>query len=88
LCHPFAYGGPPAAHAVLSAERRRAALSSPASAATLSQRALPEGGAEMVAMESPREISADGGGPPETERSKPPLPGMSQEPEISKARSS
>ncbi len=41
----------PAAHAVLSAERMRAALSSPAGAPALLQRALPGGGAEMVAVE-------------------------------------
>ena len=43
----------PAAHAVLSAERMRAALSSPAGAPALLQRRMPEGGAEMVAVESP-----------------------------------
>jgi len=42
----------------------------------------------MVAMESPRKVSADGGGPAETERSKPPLPGKGQEPESSRARGS
>jgi hypothetical protein len=41
---------PPAAHAVLSAEGMRSALSSPASAPALLQRRMPEGGAEMVAV--------------------------------------
>ena len=35
---------------------------------------LPGGGAEMVALESPREISGDGGVPTETQRSKRALP--------------
>src|ERR1700674_5621295 len=53
----------PAAHAVLSAEGMPAALSSPASAPALLQPGLPGGGAEVVAAESPREISRDGGRP-------------------------
>ena len=43
--------GPPAADAALSAERMRAALSSPAGAPALLQRRMPGGGAEMVAVE-------------------------------------
>jgi hypothetical protein len=75
----------PAAHAVLSAEGMRTALSSPAGAPALLQRRMPEGGAEMVAVESPREIPGVGGGPTETERSKPTLSGACQRPETSRA---
>src|ERR1700674_4956778 len=79
---------PSAADARLSAEGMRAAFSSPTSAPALLQRGLPEGGAEMVALESPREISGDDGGPAETERAKPALPGARQKPETIKARGS
>jgi hypothetical protein len=79
---------PPAADAVLSAERMRAALSSPAGAPALLQRALPGGGAEMVAVEGAATIPGDGGGPTETERAKPALPGAGQKPETTRARGS
>ena len=77
-----------AADARLSAEGMRAAFSSPTSAPALLQRGLPEGGAEMVALESPRDISGDGGVPTETERAKPALPGARQKPETTRARGS
>src|ERR1700734_3864032 len=70
---------PPAAHAVLSAEGMRAALSSPAGAPALLQRALPGGWAEMVTVEGATTLSGDGGGPTETERAKPTLSGARQE---------
>jgi len=80
--------GTPATDAALSAERLRAAVSSPSSTAALLQRTLPGGGTEMVALESPREISGDGGGQTETERPKPALPGAGAEPETTRARRS
>ena len=67
--------GTPAADAALSAEGMRAALSSPAGAPALLQRALPGGRAEMVTVEGATTLSGDGGGPTETERAKPALPG-------------
>ena len=79
---------PSAADARLSAEGMRAAFSSPASAPALLQRGLPEGSAEMVALESPREISGDDGGPAETERAKPTLPGARQKSETTRAKDS
>jgi hypothetical protein len=66
---------PPAANAYLSAEGMRAAFPSSASTAALLQRALPGGGAEVVAVESTATIPGDGAGPAETERPKPALPG-------------
>ena len=52
---------PPAADAALSAERMRAALSSPAGAPALLQRRVPGGGAEMVAVEGAAKIPGDDG---------------------------
>src|SRR5712692_4569741 len=78
--------GTSAADAALSVEVMRGALPSPAGSPTLLQRALPGGSAEMVALESPREISGDDGGPTETERRKPTLPGAHQKPETTRAR--
>src|SRR6266853_2067257 len=72
----------------LSAERLRAALSYPASAPALLQRALPGGGAAMVAVEGAATIPGDGAGPAETERAKPALPGTRQKPETTRARGS
>jgi len=80
--------GTPAADAAVSAERMRAAVSSLPSTAALLQRRVPPGGAEMVALESPREIPGDGGRQAETERPKPALPGAGAEPETTRARSS
>src|ERR1017187_2140037 len=77
-----------AADASLSAERMRAALSSPASTSTLLQPVLPGGGAEVVAPEIPREISGDGGGQTAAQRAKPALPGALQKSENTRARSS
>jgi hypothetical protein len=65
----------PAADAALSAERLRGALSSSAGAPALLQRALPGGGAEMVAVEGATTIPGDGTGQTATERPKPALPG-------------
>jgi hypothetical protein len=65
----------PAAYAALSAERMRPALSSPAGAPAVLQRALPGGGAEMVAVEGAATIPGDDGGQTETQR---PKPGQSQ----------
>jgi len=42
----------------------------------------------MVALESPREISGDGGGPTEAQRAKPTLPGARQKPETTRIRGS
>ena len=80
--------GTAAAQAALSAQRLRAALSSPAGAPALLQRALPGGGAEMVAVEDAATIPGDGGGQAESERPKPALPGASREPETTSARDS
>src|ERR1017187_4957191 len=63
-----------AADETLSAQRVRAALSSPAGTPALLQRGMPGGGAEMVAPESSRKIPGNGGGPTKTERAKPTLP--------------
>src|SRR6266849_2256564 len=79
---------PPAADAALSAERMRAAFSSPASTPALLQRALPGGGAAMVAMEGAATVPGEGSGPAETERPEPTLPGARQKPETSRARRS
>src|ERR1700685_1254284 len=79
---------PPAAHAVLSAEGMRAALSSLAGAPALLQPELPGGGAEMVAVEGAATIPGEGGGPTETEWSKSALPGPCQRPETSRAGAS
>jgi len=58
---------PAFAEAALSAEGMRAAFSSPASAPALLQRALPGGGAAMVAVEGAATIPGDKGGPTEKE---------------------
>jgi hypothetical protein len=55
--------GPPAAEAALSAEGMQAALSSSASPPALLQRALPGGGAAMVAVEGAATIPGDKGRP-------------------------
>jgi hypothetical protein len=78
----------PAADAALSAERMRAAFSSPASAPALLQRALPGGGAAMVAVEGAATIPGDGGGQAETEWPKPALPRAGPQPETPRARGS
>lgn len=79
-----ATGRPLAADAALSAEGVRAALSSPASAAAVLQRALPSGGAEVVAVEGAAAIPGDEGRPGETEWPKPALPGAGQKPETTR----
>ena len=81
-------GGTPAEKAALSAEGMRTAVSSSASTAALLQRALPGGGAELVAVEGAATIPGDGGGPAETERAKPALPGARAKPETRRARGS
>src|SRR5271169_200303 len=80
--------GTPAAEAALSAEGVRAALSSPASAPALLQRAVPGGGAEMGAVEGPATIPGDDGGQRETAQPKRALPGAGAQPETARARSS
>ena len=77
-----------AADETLSAQRVRAALSSPAGAPALLQPTVPGGGTEMVAPESPRKIPGNGGGPTKTERAKPALPRARQEPETTRASGS
>ena len=64
---------PPPTIAALSAERMRSALSSTAGTTALLQRALPGGGAAMVAVEGPAELPGDGGGQRKTQRAKPAL---------------
>src|SRR3977135_2768769 len=80
--------GTPAAHAALSAERVRAALSSPPSMPALLQRALQEGSAAMVAVEGAATIPGHHSGQTETEWAKPALPGARQKPETTRARGS
>src|ERR1700688_2881832 len=80
--------GTPDADAAQSAERVRAALSSPAGAPALLQSAPPGGGAEVGAMEGAAAIPGDDGGPTGTERPKPTLPGACPEPETPRARCS
>src|ERR1017187_10688099 len=77
--------GAPAPFPAVSAPRMRAARSSATRAAALLQRALPEGGAGMVAVEGPEE---HGGGQTETQRSKPALPGTRQGPKTTRDRKS
>ena len=79
---------PLAAHAVLSTEGMRAALSSAAGEPTLLQRALPGSCAALVAVEGAATIPGDGGRPTETERPKPTLSGADQKPETTRARGS
>lgn len=67
-----------AAEAVLSAERMRAALSSPAGAPALLQRGVPEGCAEVGAVEGATTLPGEGGGQAETQQPKPALPGTRQ----------
>ena len=76
---------PPPTIAALSAERMRSALSSTAGTTALLQRALPGGGAAMVAVEGAETIPGDGTGPAETEWAKPALPGARQEPQTTRA---
>ena len=83
---PAAAPGPPAADAALSVEGMRGALPSPAGWAALLQRALPGGGAGMVAVEGPAEIPDHHGGQTETERAKPALSGARPQPENARAR--
>src|ERR1700735_4717648 len=58
--------GTPATETAVPAERMRAALSSPAFSTAVLQRGLPEGGAEMVAVEGPATIPDDEGRQTET----------------------
>ena len=77
--------GMPAADAAVSAERVRAAFSSPASAPAVLQPELPAGSPEVVAVEGAAEIPDDGRRQAETQRAKPALPGTGQEPPTTKA---
>jgi hypothetical protein len=56
-------------------------LSFATKASRLPPRTLPGGSAEMVAVEGPGEIPGENGGPTETQRPKPALPGAGQKPE-------
>ena len=78
----------PATDTPVSAKRVRGTFSSATGAPALLQRGVPESGTKMVALESPREIPGDGGGPTETERSKPALSGADQKPKNTRARGS
>ena len=79
---------PPAADAVLPAERVRGALPSAAGAPALLQRRMPESGAEMVALEGAGKIPGDQGLQAAAERPKPTLPGACEKPETTRARGS
>ena len=78
----------PAADAPVSPQRLRAAFSSAASAAAVLQRAMPEGGSEVVAVEGAATIPGDNGGQTETARPKPALPGAGPQRETIRARGS
>ena len=80
--------GPQTAAAPMSAQGMRGAISSPAGAPSLLQRGLPEGGAEMVAVEGATTIPGDDGGQRETERPERALSGASPAPETARAGSS
>jgi hypothetical protein len=80
--------GTPAENAAVSAQRMRATLSSSPGAPALLQRALPGGGAEMVAVEVAAKIQGDEGGQTATQRPKPALPGAGPKPETTRSRSS
>ena len=54
-------------------------VSSATGAAALLQRAVPEGGADLVAVEGPGDLSGHGGRQTEAQRAKPPLPAARQE---------
>ena len=77
---------PPTADAALSAERLRAALSTPPGAAALLQRALPEGSAEMGEVEGTATVPGDDTGQAETERAKSALPGAGAKPQSASTR--
>jgi hypothetical protein len=77
-----------AAAADVSAERVRTEVSSTASAAAVLQRAVPGGGAEVVAVESSTPVPGNSGGSKETEWAKPALPGARPERETGRARDS
>src|SRR5271169_3970569 len=77
-----------AAAAVLPAQRVQATFSSPSGGPALLQRGLPEGGAEMVAVEGPATIPKTGGGATETQRSKPALSRARQKPKNARVGSS
>jgi len=64
---------PVPADAPLSAERMRAAFSSPAGGAALLQRRVPASGTAMVALEGSAKLSDDGGGQRQTQRAEPAL---------------
>src|SRR5712691_3123896 len=73
----------PPADALLSAERMRTALSSPASGTALLQRPVRTSGAAMVAMEGPAELPGDRGRQRQTQRAEPALSRTSQKPSTS-----
>src|SRR6266851_1409125 len=79
---------PPAANPPVSAERLRAAVSSPAGPPTILQPRVPSGGAAVGAVEGAATIPDDQRGPTEAERARAALPGAGQKPETPGARGS
>ena len=77
---------PPAAP-TMPAQRMRAALSAPTGGTAVLQRAVPEGGAGLVAVEGPGDVSGHGGGQTEAQAAEPALPGARQEPKSANRRS-
>lgn len=69
------------ANTAVSAQRVRAAFSFPTGAAALLQRGLPQGGAEVVALEGAATLPGNDGGQAEPQRPKPALPGAGPQPE-------
>jgi hypothetical protein len=75
---PAEVPGTAAAAAVLSAEGMRTAFPSATGATAVLQRAVPEGGAEVVAVEGAAEVPNHGQRETETQRPKRALPGARQ----------
>jgi hypothetical protein len=66
--------GPATAHPTVSAQGMRAPFSSPASSPALLQRAVPDSGAGVVALEGAAKIPRHGGRERKTQRAKLPVP--------------
>jgi hypothetical protein len=73
----------PTTASTVPAQRMRAPLSAETGAAALLQRAVPEGGAGLVAEEGAGELPGHGGRQTEAQRAEPTLPGARQEPKTS-----
>jgi hypothetical protein len=84
---PAQTAGAPSAVAAVSAQRMRAELSATTGAAALLQRAVPEGGTFVVAVEGAGELPGHGGGQRETQRAKPTIPAARQESKTTDRRS-